>query len=307
MRNSLPYILLFCLLFCACSSYNGFMKHAVDVNYYQTCNPPGGVKITDNSYCDISEVTNINYLEYMFWTGRVYGTNSKEYMAILPDTMVWRDSAVLNKTLCIKYPLTLYYLRGVIFENNPVVGITQKQAIAFSKWRSDRVMEFVLVTNKEIIWDSAPKRETFFTIEKYYSGQYKNIKPKARFSYYPDFRIPTVDEWKRAVKYNDSIIATKPKKTPELWLDIAPCRADTLFCQVTESPAGALTPKKGSPIYNLKDNVSEWTSDSGICVGGGWFDKKEIVLKQDTFHRTKPNAWTGFRNVCQWKKWDIKN
>jgi len=314
MHNSftkiLPFALFIGFLFCSCASDNYYGRHIKDVDYYNTCNPPGGVKIADNFYYDESEVTNINYLEFLFWTKRVYGDSSIEYKSALPDTLVWRDTAYLHRITSpgIKYLLENNYLKGVKFENYPLVGITQEQAKTCTKWRSDRVMEFILVANNEIKWDPNPTKDSCFTIERYYSGQYKNITPKDRFSYYPDFRLPTVDEWRKAVRYDDSLAAIKPNiKVTASWIDISPCKVDTEFYVPTEKVTGTVNPKKGSPIYNLLDNVSEWTADSGVCVGGSWHDKKEIVLnvlKQDTFHRTKPNAWTGFRNVCQWKKWD---
>ncbi|MBL4753310.1 MAG: hypothetical protein JKY52_06915 [Flavobacteriales bacterium] len=61
---------------------------------------------------------------------------------------------------------------------------------------------------------------------------------------------------------------------------------------------------KKQSLYNLRGNVSEWIADSGVCVGGGWRDSTERVLATDTFHLTTHNAWTGFRNVCKWKKWE---
>jgi len=275
-----------------------------DKNYYQTCKPPDGVKIADNLYYDQDEVTNSNWREFMYWTGRVFGTNSSEYKSTFPDTLVWRDSLILKeKSNCLK-ELTLYYLHHPAYSDCPVVGISQQQAEAFTKWRSDRVMEYILVRNKEIKWDSSPKRETYFSIEKYYSGKYNGIKPKERFMYYPDYRLPTVNEWKKAVMYDDSIKVTKPgKQNTTLWLDIVPCKNDSSHGDPTERETDRFNTGKGAAINYLLDNVREWTSDSGVTVGGGWHDKSEIVLKQDTFHTKGPNAWTGFRNVCQWKKW----
>ena len=37
----------------------------------------------------MSEVTNFSYMEFMYWTGKVWGQDSLK--KILPDTMVWRD------------------------------------------------------------------------------------------------------------------------------------------------------------------------------------------------------------------------
>ena len=43
-------------------------------------------------YMDETEVTNLDYLEYLFWIRRVYGQSYPEvYKKCLPDTLVWRD------------------------------------------------------------------------------------------------------------------------------------------------------------------------------------------------------------------------
>jgi hypothetical protein len=37
-------------------------------------------------------------------------------------------------------------------------------------------------------------------------------------------------------------------------------------------------------------------------AGIGWNDNPALVNKQLVFTDTLPNAWTGFRNVCTWRK-----
>ncbi len=60
--------------------------------------------------------------------------------------------------------------------------------------------------------------------------------------------------------------------------------------------------EKVNPIYNLRGNVSEWTLEKNICVGGGWSDQRVIILKSDTFRLDSVNSLTGFRNVFEWKQ-----
>ena len=35
--------------------------------------------------------------------------------------------------------------------------------------------------------------------------------------------------------------------------------------------------------------------------------EKETIKNQDIFFTNQVNAWTGFRNVCEWKKFEKKN
>ena len=298
---------IICWLFSTCKSaeeLNDFDIHVKDKNYQLTLAPPDGIKVANNLYYDQEDVTNINWREYMYWTEHVYGYSSPEYKATFPDTLVWvRLSLLMDTVNCLNW-FVYYYLRSPTYQDYPVVGITQEQAEMFTKWRSDRVMEYLLVANKIIVWDTAPKPDTYFTIERYFRGKYKNILPNSGFMYYPDFRLPTISEWHKGISYNDSITNLFGKQdTQRLWLDIKPCRHDTLFCAPTEKCAGGVSPAKNSLLNNMHDNVSAWATEDGVCLGGGWHDKESIILKQDTFHRNWPNAWTGFRNVCEWKKW----
>ena len=47
-----------------------------DSNYHLIKTPPNGVRVADNFFCDKTEMTNIDWLEYMFWTKRIFGGNS---------------------------------------------------------------------------------------------------------------------------------------------------------------------------------------------------------------------------------------
>ena len=86
--------------------------------------------------------------------------------------------------------------------------------------------------------------------------------------------------------------------------DVVPCLKDSLRIEPTISVNDNYAAKKGDPIFNLRGNVSEWSSEVNITLGGGWFDKRANILQADTFHTDKQNAWTGFRNVCEWKLWN---
>ena len=49
-------------------------------------------------YMDETEVANIDYKEYLFWTKRVFGESYPEvYVNALPDTLVWREELSYNE------------------------------------------------------------------------------------------------------------------------------------------------------------------------------------------------------------------
>ena len=256
--------------------------------------PPGGIRIDTNLFYDETEMTNIGWREYMYWTSKIFGENSDEFKQALPDTLVW------NKTDTCFLSYVEYYLRHPAYNDYPLVGVSQKQAKDYSKWRSDRVFERILVLRDKIKYDTAQNRETYFTIEKYYARKYQNVKPDSNFRYYPDYRLPTVSEWKRA----DSV--------DHLYGNYYPPRIGYALC-LKNKDAGPEDVvgyhhkyRKKELFFDLHGNVSEWTSEKGITVGGGWADTANVILTQDTFHVDTANAWTGFRNVCEWKEWKMK-
>ena len=96
-------------------------------------------------YMDKYEVTNIAWREYLEWNTIVFGTTKPELVkALLPDTTVWRDEMAYNE------PYEEYYFRHPAYSFYPVVGVTWEQAMAYCQWRTDRVNEQLMVTNKFI-------------------------------------------------------------------------------------------------------------------------------------------------------------
>ena len=304
--SRIRYLIFPILILAACSSIQKSNRQ----NYYLHIIPPNGVKIGENLYYDQTEVTNLDYREFMWWTYRIMGDKSDEYLATIPDTNVWKDF-----DSCLKTKMR-YYLRTSEFEEYPVVGITQKQAEMYSKWRSDRVFEYILIKYGIIKTDPGQKKESCFTIERYFNGTYHNLKPDPDFKYYPEYSLPTTAEWIKALRYADSVEQAYLKKCnsktgkelkknwPEFRSDIIPCINDSFKTIPVLIVHSGLVPERRQPLYNLRGNVSEITSENQVSIGGGWANKRQEILANNIFQAKKPNAWTGFRNVCEWKEWN---
>jgi hypothetical protein len=276
--------------------------------------PPGTVRINDTLFCDETEVANVHYREYMYWISWACGSESKEFQEAIPDSTVWLmnyDTTFFKFADSCMYAYAQYYFRHPAYDFYPVVGITQKQATAFAKWRSDRVLERVLIDAHKIIEDRAPTKETYFTIERYFRGNLKTILPGEKMTYYPDYTLPTISERTYILAQVDSInkiYGTRynihHKKHPRNYMQ---CRSDILPCiDLHSEPTISTTEdslKVGYPIYNLRGNVAEWTAEKNVCAGGGWMDNRAKILHSDTAQLSTANAWTGFRNVCVWRKW----
>jgi len=160
-------------------------------------------------WMDRSEITNVEYREYTDWMKLVFagaGTegNSRDndeyyhlYENSLPDTTVWRSKFSYNE------PLVEMYFRHPAYNNYPVVGISWEQAMAYSKWRTDRVNERRLCEELGIDMEKfradgggLDDPETYFTTERYLND--------------PDYNLGNYVDDKSRKKKNDA-----PGKNPK--------------------------------------------------------------------------------------------
>lgn len=275
-------------------------------NYFDKIIPPGTVQINDTFYCDIAEVGNLYYLEYMFWVKKIFGDSSVEFRSILPNTMVW-----LNCDSCLQSN-TIYYLRHPVYRDYPIVGISQQQALDYCKWRSDRVFEYILVCYSVFNYFPHQNKDTVFTIENYFNGNYMGIKPDTHLMYYPEYSLPDLIERNLVLKYQDSMdysIAHKhylPGRKPKIdsiYCQIIPCKNDTtILCEPMRGYYYKKMTKRS--LINLRGNVTEWGNIENLTFGGGWKNTQDEIQKQDTFYYPNANVNTGFRCVCKWRKWE---
>lgn len=289
------------------------------VKYYN--NPhvmytPNGIAVSDSLVCDQTEITNFSWLEYRFWLKKTFGPNSQEYHSSAPDSTLW-DTIPCQQTYGRLYPT------HPVYREYPAIGISQEQAKRYSQWRSDRVFENVLV--KKGLLPAYRKHDSlnYFTIEDYFTGMYFYLDTSQLFSQriqaipdsmmpYPVFHLP--DSLARAVvldyvDVSDQYYHQKKSKRYAKWREKnVPFILAKEFCDdylLRSANSNWLDPKNNYLlIYNSRGNVAEWSSEENITYGGGWPHNVRYIMSKDTVSCTTPNPWTGFRNVCVWKKWE---
>ncbi len=311
MKKSIPYILILIFIFIGCVFHRYHYDEVRKTPKLKYETPPGCVWLHDNIFMDETEVRNLDYLEFLYWTGR---EEPEKYNNLLPDTLCWGNSE-RGKLLCY------YYLRHPTFRNYPVVGVSYEQAVAFCKWRSDRVNQFLYIRNhyahiKNLKWDTI----THFTKVVRYS-------------------LPTKEEWEYAsaagLKYESFLLGYErivdKKNIPVSYtlesVNLFPHQTLLFAYHITSDSAVITTvidptrpvysgEKNKFGISNLLGNVSEIIDDTlfkGLnyetALDGNTFkSKKDDYQKIDstlngydykyTFRYQKPQAWLGFRCVC---------
>ncbi len=175
---------------------------------YEWNNVPRRVTVS-SFYMDETEVSNFAYLEYLWWTGRVFGPTFPDiYYKALPDTLVWREKLAYNE------PYVEYYLRHPAYRDYPVVGVNWLQANDFCAWRTDRVNEFILIREGLLEHVPNPSDQDYFSTEAYLAGKWQgqlkqklpsfdqqNPERDVRMEdgiFLPKYRLPTEAEWEYA-------------------------------------------------------------------------------------------------------------
>ena len=234
----------------------GFTKNKPTSNY----TPPGTVKIGSHFFMDATEISNISWMEYMYWNESTFGKSSKEYLSSLPDTSVWDE------------PFSSHYLSHPAYRDYPVVGVSWQQANSYSKWRSERVMEHIEALRLE--------------------------HPKRIYPSKINYRLPTLAEWELVANANYSEKTQRKLAKKYTECNKHNFKSNKENTPNTTAPVFQYWPNEYG-VYNIMGNVAEMITKKEISKGGSWEDFENDVSVSKNFKYTTPQKWVGFRCVCE--------
>lgn len=290
-------ILLPILILASCLPSKNYVS--IENKEYEVSRPPNMVKVDNNLFADVTEISNIDWKEYNYWLAEVYGKDSEIYEAALPDTSVWIGEQLLEN------PSISHYYQHPSFDSYPVVGVTHAQVVKYCNWRTDRVAENILI-QKGIL----DPKEISALSDPFSLATYPDYSNKIHL---PIFRLPTEDEWEQIAAggldpshYPNGFDAQQIKKKQQ---------NKSLYNVVIPESNSASTPRKdikitaptlsylpnNYKIYNVIGNVAEMVEEQGVCKGGSFIHYIDECSIENKIIYAKPEKWLGFRCVAYYK------
>src|SRR3954471_11336015 len=260
---------------------------------YDWNNIPRRVTVS-SFYMDQTEVRNLDYLEYIHWTSRVFGANFYDVLKkALPDTLVWRDRLAYNE------PYVEYYLRHPAYRDYPVVGVNWLQASDFCAWRTDRVNEFILIREGILDHSPSPTENDYFNTDQYLAGKWQGTVASP---------IPSMDPngGDRIVRMEDGIFLPKYRLPTEAEWEYAAYGliGNTIGERITDR---RVYPWNGHGVRNATDKYlgqinANFVRGAGDYMGTAGFlnDNADVTAPVYSYWPNDYGLYNMSGNVCEW-------
>lgn len=240
------------------------------------------IAVSDNVYISRFEVSNKEYNEFLL---RYTGPH-EDSIKIYDDYWVKGE---FDKSYNIPY--SLYYSSSEKYIHHPVVNITQFGAKEYCRWLSENYSR-----------DSFPSQAIVFRLptQKEWMEIFK--KHKAAIDINGEKLTIPKDLPQLTQEQKDSITQRQVKKlreSPEKFQALSEYYKSDLFIERFSTQPVDYVILSPAPVFNMLGNVSEWTEDDNLAIGGNWLNKTTQSKKEltSTFKSTSPSPKIGFRIV----------
>ncbi|MEM8567273.1 MAG: SUMF1/EgtB/PvdO family nonheme iron enzyme [Bacteroidota bacterium] len=257
--------------------------------------PPGTVKV-EAIYVDATEITNLNYLEYLHYLK--LDSTDQQYVKALPDTTVW--SGIYDDPLASAFVYD--YFRGTEFRNFPVVGISRQQATDYCEWRSAAVNQKLDTTSFRVKY-YLPSPDEWYSAAL--SSSSYQITPEPVDLNRMKFLTDDLNEIKKRSQTNLSRAKLRKEligfyeRNPILLFENLSSSEEFEFKNYLGVGGGPKRSLPGRNVNNIRGNISELTSEPYIAMGGNWTLTFEETVPELQLTYQEPSALIGFRCFCQ--------
>ena len=254
-------------------SINGpFHFPSYNQNTIDSYKPILKVKIAENLYCDQYELRIQEYASFILWNKKIFGENSNEYKNAIPDTTGWTENE--RKLLHNIYKGITTLEQQFTF----IKGVTENQLKAYNQWRSNNIFYSYLYMQTKIKHIDFLKetKDNYFTIKRYFNGDFDSLLIGDKVSMYPEQRIPNEQEKAICQKYSDDLVSNGDFNFRE---------GKSIF-------------SKKFLIENYEFKCHETQNQPGECAYL-WTPKNKLFTPKTPF-----SIWDNYRMIVEWKPWN---
>lgn len=270
------------------------------------------ILINNDFLIEKTEVTNKDYYTFIKSIYSIYGKDS--ILNLLPNSI---DDFIYDTILEMNISRKIVLPR---FESLPVVSITYENANSYCKWKTNYQEYLILIKEGGLklskIEGEDIQNSGFPSLNSYKSYYLfknediaeKNInlnccnefrKVRIEEGSFPNYKLPSKEQWLTSL-ITDLDTSTYPigkLKPLHFWQKID---SSKIVCKDKKyiGPISVhLTYGNHLEINGLIDNVSEYTTEKGIAMGGNFSNKLPQFTSAIPFKYSKPQKNIGFRCI----------